>query len=266
MVYTYKYLIIYKAVLFRFIIICKNRLYYARVSGTGTPSHPHLPLHTQHIHLGWSVFPHAPMVIKLFMHAHEGGGGKIKLLAKSTSPPPQIIINEHSFNIAIEQLNRKFSLLHLLIIYEHWILANYIYVATYMVWHTPSCNSQVYMQPPAWPGKLLPAIVVSKLSFYSQLCVTHRKCTIHHPVCAHAWVSAPDPLPSWHSKHYRVIHYNLTSIIHQPGTNSIIPAKPLHNRDIVSVHFNNFYCMEICDKLTRHLSMLTYIYLNVDEC
>ncbi len=24
--------------------------------------------------------------------------------------------------------------------------------------------------------------------------------------------------------------------------------------------------MEICDKLSRHLSMLTYIYLNVDEC
>ncbi len=37
-------------------------------------------------------------------------------------------------------------------------------------------------------------------------------------------------------------------------------------QDIVSVHFNNFYCMGICDKLTRHLSMLTYIYLNVDEC
>ncbi len=30
-----------------------------------------------------------------------------------------------------------------------------------------------------------------------------------------------------------------------------IPAKPLHNHDIVSVHFNNFYCMEICDKLSR---------------
>ncbi len=45
-----------------------------------------------------------------------------------------------------------------------------------------------------------------------------------------------------------------------------IPAKPLYNRDIVSVHFNNFYYMGICNKLTRHLSMLTYIYLNVDEC
>ncbi len=45
-----------------------------------------------------------------------------------------------------------------------------------------------------------------------------------------------------------------------------MPAKPLHNRDIVSVHFKHFYCMEICDKLSRHLSMLTYIYLNVCEC
>ncbi len=44
-----------------------------------------------------------------------------------------------------------------------------------------------------------------------------------------------------------------------------IPAKPL-NHDIVSVHFNHFYCMGICNKLTRHLSMLPYIYLNVVEC
>ncbi len=39
-----------------------------------------------------------------------------------------------------------------------------------------------------------------------------------------------------------------------------ITAKPLHNRDIVSVHFNHFHCMGICDKLSRHLSMLTYIH------
>ncbi len=45
-----------------------------------------------------------------------------------------------------------------------------------------------------------------------------------------------------------------------------IPAKPLHSSDIVSMHFNHFYCMGICDKLTRHLFMLTYIYLNMDEC
>ncbi len=27
-----------------------------------------------------------------------------------------------------------------------------------------------------------------------------------------------------------------------------IPAKPLHNRDIVSLHFDHFPCMTICDK------------------
>ncbi len=45
-----------------------------------------------------------------------------------------------------------------------------------------------------------------------------------------------------------------------------IPAKSLHNYDIVSVHFNNFYRMEICDKRRRDLVMITYIYLNVNEC
>ncbi len=45
-----------------------------------------------------------------------------------------------------------------------------------------------------------------------------------------------------------------------------IPAKPYHNSVTVSVHFYHFYCMGICDKLSRHLSMVTYIYLNVDEC
>ncbi len=50
------------------------------------------------------------------------------------------------------------------------------------------------------------------------------------------------------------------------GFKYIIPAKTLHNRHIVSAHFNHFHCMGICDKLSRHLSMLTYIYLNVDEC
>ncbi len=47
---------------------------------------------------------------------------------------------------------------------------------------------------------------------------------------------------------------------------SFIPAKPLHNHDIVSVLFKDFYCMGIGDKLSRHLFMLTYIYVNVDEC
>ncbi len=45
-----------------------------------------------------------------------------------------------------------------------------------------------------------------------------------------------------------------------------IPAKTLHNSDTDSVHFNHFYCMGICDKLSRHLLILTYIYLNLDEC
>ncbi len=45
-----------------------------------------------------------------------------------------------------------------------------------------------------------------------------------------------------------------------------IPAKPLNNCGIVSEHFNHFYYMGICDKITRHLSMLPYTYLNVDEC
>ncbi len=45
-----------------------------------------------------------------------------------------------------------------------------------------------------------------------------------------------------------------------------IPAKPVHNSDTDSVHFNHFYCIGICNKLSRHLLILTYIYLNVDEC
>ncbi len=58
----------------------------------------------------------------------------------------------------------------------------------------------------------------------------------------------------------------------------VIPAKQLHNHDIVSVYFKHFYCTEICDKLSRALVMLTketretsslvvltYIYLNVDD-
>ncbi len=53
-------------------------------------------------------------------------------------------------------------------------------------------------------------------------------------------------------------HYNMNIII--------ILAKPLHNRYIVSVHFNHFHCMGIWDKLSKHTSVLTYIYLNVDEC
>ncbi len=47
----------------------------------------------------------------------------------------------------------------------------------------------------------------------------------------------------------------------------IIPAKPLHNHhNMLSVHFNHFYCTEIWDKLRRDLAMITYIYPNVDDC
>ncbi len=31
-------------------------------------------------------------------------------------------------------------------------------------------------------------------------------------------------------------------------------------------NFNYFYCMEICDILSRDLDMLTYTYLNVNDC
>ncbi len=40
----------------------------------------------------------------------------------------------------------------------------------------------------------------------------------------------------------------------------------VHNRGIVSVYFNHFSCIEICNTLERHLSILSYINLNVDEC
>ncbi len=60
--------------------------------------------------------------------------------------------------------------------------------------------------------------------------------------------------------------YNVSSKRKQIYTvNLHIPAKPLHSSDTVSVHFNHFYCMEICGKLRRDLAMLTYIYLDVDE-
>ncbi len=51
-----------------------------------------------------------------------------------------------------------------------------------------------------------------------------------------------------------------------PNIGIYVPAKPLHNHDIASEHFNHFYCTEICDKLSRDFAMFIYIYLNVDEC
>ncbi len=42
----------------------------------------------------------------------------------------------------------------------------------------------------------------------------------------------------------------------------VIPTKSLHNCDIISVHFNQFSCMEICNTLRKHLSILTlHIFL-----
>ncbi len=61
-------------------------------------------------------------------------------------------------------------------------------------------------------------------------------------------------------------HGSIDNILsHYTGISSI-PAKPVHNHAIVSVHFNYFYCTEICDKLRRDLAIFTYIYLDVDEC
>ncbi len=53
-----------------------------------------------------------------------------------------------------------------------------------------------------------------------------------------------------------------TFLFHTIKPTYVIPTKPLHNHDIVSVHFNHFYCTEIYDKLSRNLALFTYIYLN----
>ncbi len=64
-----------------------------------------------------------------------------------------------------------------------------------------------------------------------------------------------------------VATHNMSKYNEPPQTYTMyILAKPLHNHDTVSVHFNYFYCTEICDKLSRDLAMLTYKYLNVDDC
>ncbi len=41
-----------------------------------------------------------------------------------------------------------------------------------------------------------------------------------------------------------------------------ISTNPLHNSDTVIVHLNEFYCTAICDKQSRNLAMLTYIYIS----
>ncbi len=55
--------------------------------------------------------------------------------------------------------------------------------------------------------------------------------------------------------HQNIIKCRCIYVMHWLTVLSYIPAKPLHNHDIVSVHFNHFYCMDICDKLRRDLWM-----------
>ncbi len=60
--------------------------------------------------------------------------------------------------------------------------------------------------------------------------------------------------------------FNITLNVPSESITCIL-IKPLHKHSIVSVHFNHFYsAVGICDTLSRHLSILTYIYLNVHEC
>ncbi len=75
----------------------------------------------------------------------------------------------------------------------------------------------------------------------------------------HSWLKYPPeikPTPGLSSSS------NATKIcINQTYRYSYLPS-----HEMVSVHFNNFYCTEICDNLRKDLVMFTYIYLNVDEC
>ncbi len=63
---------------------------------------------------------------------------------------------------------------------------------------------------------------------------------------------------------FLIKYLHLKNVSH--GDKKIIPAKPLHNHDIVSIYFNHFYYTEFYDKLRRDLAMFTLIYLNVDDC
>ncbi len=70
------------------------------------------------------------------------------------------------------------------------------------------------------------------------------------------------------SQYQAKVHHSRKITNKQNTWTCTILSKPLYNHNILSdwVHFNHFPCMGICDKLSRHLSMLTYIYLNMDEC
>ncbi len=55
---------------------------------------------------------------------------------------------------------------------------------------------------------------------------------------------------------YQLVSKHLTHII----SSNYIHAKPLHKHDIVSVHFNHFYCMEICKE------GCSYVHLHISQC
>ncbi len=58
-----------------------------------------------------------------------------------------------------------------------------------------------------------------------------------------------------------LIPYQLNTISYMWTCSWIILAKPLHNHDLVSVHFNNFYCTEFCDK-PLHNHDIGSVYFN----
>ncbi len=60
------------------------------------------------------------------------------------------------------------------------------------------------------------------------------------------------------------IRGGLTDSIHV--LTAVLLAKPLYNHDIISIHFNHFYCTEFCVFPRMDLVIFTYIYLNVNEC
>ncbi len=63
-----------------------------------------------------------------------------------------------------------------------------------------------------------------------------------------------------------VINVCHNSKVHRPrAQNSVyhIPANPLHYHDIVSIHFNHFYCMEILRQTKLGLS---YVSLHISQC
>ncbi len=75
--------------------------------------------------------------------------------------------------------------------------------------------------------------------------VSHDLIKLDNPLPHH--MSMPQVLVEIHIVHFTFGHSTnpCCSICNQ-----FIPAKPLYNCDIVSVHFNHFPCMGICNKLS----------------